>query len=277
MPTQYYMLIEGRRIGPLAKSDLAAGGLERDTLVWFLGADDWLPAREVPDLRDLVATLPPPAPRPTLWERLPAPLHQPFRRPARSNPATFRVLYGWFLATLLIGVAFAGLAIVFGILYEEHRVVRQGFRGRNPLWEIMAVLSGILAAPPLAASSVLFFVQLYKMWNLVQDGRADVTPEAAVGLCFVPLFNLFWIFVALCGLAKNLNAFCDRQHLRARRVPVGLVLAACVVLVIPCVNFFSLILMPVCLAVLKNTASDIAAQVSGHEEDDSLAPREQWE
>ena len=47
---------------------------------------------------------------------------------------------------------------------------------------------------------------LHKLWSLIPADKARTTPGKAVGFLFIPLFNLFWNFVAIHGLAKALNA-----------------------------------------------------------------------
>ena len=47
---------------------------------------------------------------------------------------------------------------------------------------------------------------LYKLWSLIPADKARTTPGKAVGFLFIPLFNFYWNFVAIHGLAKALNA-----------------------------------------------------------------------
>lgn len=264
---QYYMVIRGERLGPFDKSQLVSQGLEHDTLVWYQGAPGWVPAREVADLRDLLERVPPPAPRrqEKRWDDDREPAAGRARLPQTwYTPSTFRSLYGWYFGLFIIGIAFLVLTLLFVLLYENQRVWRPGFQWptRNPLWEVLAIFSMICAVPPLIAHIVLFFVQLYKMWNLIQDGRAQTTPGAAVGLWFVPFFNLYWIFVAFYGLANNLNQFMRRHGLRGRPAPAGLALTTCIILVIPYVNVTASIFLLITMGMLKNTAADIAAALA---------------
>jgi hypothetical protein len=65
------------------------------------------------------------------------------------------------------------------------------------------------------AALVIHYILLYRFWTLIQDGKARTTPGLAVGLCFVPFFNIYWIYVAWVGLAKDTN-----NYLREKNVPV---------------------------------------------------------
>src|SRR5688572_3268734 len=49
---------------------------------------------------------------------------------------------------------------------------------------------------PLPLVIAAICVLLYKSWAAIRDGEARTSPAAAVGLSFVPFFNLYWIFQA---------------------------------------------------------------------------------
>src|SRR4030042_907761 len=59
---------------------------------------------------------------------------------------------------------------------------------------------------------------LRRAWAAIQDGHARTTPNRAIGFLFVPLFNLYWVFVALHGFALDYNAFVTRHRIRARQL-----------------------------------------------------------
>lgn len=46
---------------------------------------------------------------------------------------------------------------------------------------------------------------LHRGWKLVQDGEARTTPGKAVGFCFIPFFNFYWLFVSHYGLLQEIN------------------------------------------------------------------------
>ncbi len=73
--------------------------------------------------------------------------------------------------------------------------------------------------------SIVFLVLTYRMWNAIQDGHARTTPGRAVGLLFVPFFNLYWFFQAYPGFAIDFNSFAHRHSLNAPRLPTGLFVA----------------------------------------------------
>ena len=52
---------------------------------------------------------------------------------------------------------------------------------------------------------------LHKLWSLIPTHKARTTPGKAVGFLFIPLFSLYWTFVAFYCLAKALNAETGRK------------------------------------------------------------------
>jgi DNA-directed RNA polymerase subunit RPC12/RpoP len=101
----------------------------------------------------------------------------------------------------------------------------------------------------LVAAWIVSLVKLYRGWKLIQPLRrldreeTDMpTPGAAVGLLFVPFFNLYWYFVALRGLAVRANKYRVRVGIGGRPMSEGLALTYAILLVIP---FFTFLAIPV--------------------------------
>jgi len=105
---------------------------------------------------------------------------------------------------------------------------------------VLGLVPFVLGAGGIVAASILGFILLYRGWKSIQALRRESpldynmpTPGAAVGLCFVPFFSYYWIFVAAVGLANRMNRFLDRRALAVPRVSSGLAIATCVLAVIP--------------------------------------------
>lgn len=103
---------------------------------------------------------------------------------------------------------------------------------------LVLVVVGIL---PLIAGVIIQHVLLYRFWSVIQDGKPRTTPGAAVGLCFVPFFDFYWLFVAVAGLATDLNAYCDAKGISAPRCSRQLAIAYCVLLVCGVIPYVGLI------------------------------------
>ena len=86
---------------------------------------------------------------------------------------------------------------------------------------LVEILGGVLLLSDLCGN-VVGLVQIYRMWAAVQDGHARTSPGMAVGLLFVPLFNLYWGFQCLRGFAKDYNAYVRRYSLDAPQLSTGL-------------------------------------------------------
>jgi len=77
-------------------------------------------------------------------------------------------------------------------------------------------LAGLLLA------SVVVLRFWYRAWASLADGRASTSPLLAVGLMFVPVFNLYWVFRLSYGFARDFNAYIKRWEFPVE--PLGTVL-----------------------------------------------------
>ncbi len=96
--------------------------------------------------------------------------------------------------------------------------------------ELLIQIMWITGPLCLIAGTILNFVYLSRLWQCLQNGKPRTTPGLAVGLLLVPLFNLYWIFVAYYGLACDYNRIIRRYPdlRRAPRMSEGLFLAYCI-------------------------------------------------
>jgi hypothetical protein len=182
----------------------------------------------------------------------------PTRPALATSPSTLHALYLVF--AFLAGLEFLGLAglVSLGFLSDmDRQFARQGEE-----IAMMAVCSFYLA---FIAQLVMFCVLLYRCWGIIQDGYPRTTPGAAVGYLFVPIYNIYWQFVAVRGLAEDLNRYAQKRGLHIREASVALattylVLNLCAI--IPVVGL--LILVPnqliylLAIYSIKTAAVDIA-------------------
>jgi len=124
----------------------------------------------------------------------------------------------------------------------------------------ITVIGVLIGFPALVASAVCAAIFLYRSWDQVQDSEARATPGLAVGLMFVPLFNLYWAYIAIWGLSKNLNSYTRRNNIEAPKVNEGLALGLCVMMsvglifmFIPFLNILAwLVTIPLALVVMND-------------------------
>lgn len=62
MSQQFYIAVNGQQTGPFSFDDLKAKGIQRDTMIWTEGLDNWTKAEHVALLKDILRATPPPLP-----------------------------------------------------------------------------------------------------------------------------------------------------------------------------------------------------------------------
>jgi hypothetical protein len=147
--------------------------------------------------------------------------------PAASSTA-FSITYwmGW--AALILG------CVLIGITPEQDPNVISG-------------LSILLGLALLCAAYILSLIKIYKAWELIQPlrrlDRFDTSlpsPGLAIGLLFVPLYNLYWNFVALHGLATRSHKYLMLSGIKAEPMNVGMAQTCCILTLcslIPCLGY----------------------------------------
>lgn len=86
----------------------------------------------------------------------------------------------------------------------------------------LSLFSPGLAVIVTVFAQIGFLVLLYQAWASIQDGYAGASAGSAIGLLFVPFFNLYWVFVALRGFARAFNVYVDRHGLSIKKLEPGL-------------------------------------------------------
>ena len=198
----WYFAENGDRKGPVTPEEMQAlvesGKLGLATLVWREGFADWLPLAET-ELRDLLPTDLPFSSSANPVVPLPAPeagAVEPISTAAVE--AKIQQLNTWF-AVHWIGLV-VGLALKIGFL------------------RLLGIIVG-------AVFGALLF---YQFWKVIQDGDVRTTPGRAVGFMFIPLFNIYWQFVAVWGLAKDANAYIKQRNISTPPLREGRVLIQCI-------------------------------------------------
>lgn len=88
----------------------------------------------------------------------------------------------------------------------------------------LAVIFNLLAQ---LAAIPFILACIYKMWAVIQDGRARTSPGAAAFCMLIPFYNLYWIFVAVHGWTGDANKYIARYKLDVEPVSPGLSLLTC--------------------------------------------------
>lgn len=138
----------------------------------------------------------------------------------------------------------------------------------------------------LLTASVIVFIRLFQLWRLVIGLSPFLglipsvrTPGRAVGYLFIPMFNLYWVFVALGKLPRDLNAMAHASD-TPTRVPTGLGLAAAILSVISVIPFVGqvagavngLVLLPLFLTGAVSLSREIAGKIAAAGETGDAIP-----
>ena len=114
---------------------------------------------------------------------------------------------------------FVGIAVAFATT-ESDRTLEDLSRffeehGMEPYPSIIFGLLGLIVVIVTVVFGLLAIVFglriLHKLWSLIPVHKAKTTPGKAVGFLFIPLFNIYWNFIAIYGLAKALNIETGRR------------------------------------------------------------------
>jgi hypothetical protein len=171
---------------------------------------------------------------------------QPGRRTAglqagntRKDNHMNKVSKGLFLGSVGIGFGIASVLLIAGNMQ---------FRAGSPSSALL--LTG-LASIPMLYGGIFMLVLWYKSWAAIQDGQARTTPGKAIGFLFIPIFDFYWLFQAVWGLAKDFNAYLQRNSIPAPRLPEGLFLAYCILCFTSWIPYLGLVLLVAnCIIVL---------------------------
>lgn len=80
MNQQFYIAVNGQQTGPFSLDDLRTKNVQRDTLIWTEGLDNWTKAEHVALLKDILRATPPPLPNTetkTTSQQVPPPVVPP--------------------------------------------------------------------------------------------------------------------------------------------------------------------------------------------------------
>ena len=253
----YYTDASGQQAGPVTEAQLkqllSNGTLSADTMVWAEGMENWVLSAEVSSLQSVPT--PSPSQNPSLspiitqaaapYTPQAANPYAPPQTQVTAAPVTDddyfipdvkRTNYGLFAGTFIVGflVLMAGI-FVLGFTQETRSAPSYnsdpyGFNnGSSSSSEVSvpAIVMVVLGFGFLMWGGILGLIYLHRAWRLVQPGGATTTPGKAVGFLFIPLFAIYWTFIAYWKWSQDWNRICSsyRKLAAAPRAGEGLFLA----------------------------------------------------
>lgn len=217
----YFMMQGEKRLGPLSPVEMVQAGMTQGTMVWQQGMDGYAPASSIQELREVEGGLPPDLPGTTNPGASAAPpAAAAASAPAkRYSPEKLRLPnLTWLGGGLLLINAY--------YLYQELNETWE-WRHRGPPG--MLVFAEFVVSVGFGVNVLLL---LYRAWSLLQSHGARTTPGKAAWLCLVPIFNFYWFFVAIGGLAKDQGAYVRQHSVQTPVVTPGRANLACVAIIL---------------------------------------------
>lgn len=130
--------------------------------------------------------------------------------------------------TLFLGLIFGPYALQWVVSLAS---LAMTFSGNSDLVMVGGGLS-CFALLLIIPTIVMVAILVYKLWETIQGGKARTTPGKACGFLFIPLFNLYWIFVAYWGWAQDFNAYVRDKGVGAPEVSETIALVLCIAVIV---------------------------------------------
>ncbi len=208
MERSYFLLIDGQQVGPLSLREALRRPIVASTLVWFEGLSGWVAASTLEEFKDLLGKVPTPSTGPT---SSPSPMDAEQWGTA-TQPNIRGPVDGWSDQAELAGEIekYHQFAIAFLLSFIGTAISAAVFVGLFSDSRSAGVTSGIIGAFVAVAFLVLHLVYFckfhYRCWCVAnaRTGSQEVSPAQAVGLLFVPIFNIYWYFRSYSTLSQML-------------------------------------------------------------------------
>lgn len=232
MSEQWYVLSEGQQLGPYSGEELVQfaqeGRIAAETMVWADGMAEWVQATQVPGLIATAPVVAKPAAAPA-WAppgarvaTAAAPVSaSPYATPASSmvtaaptggnypfvsiKPASFGLWMWTFLIGFIGYILMIVLMIKGGIDAGETMQADPNATPTMPNGVVVGMIVGGIGMLCLLLSTIFFYINIYRAWSCLRAGAPRTTPGMAIGMLFIPFYNIYWIFVAIAGLPKDWN------------------------------------------------------------------------
>ena len=181
---QYWYNKSGNQFGPYSLDEILSFDLKESTLIFRSDKEDWQSKSKFPELtnsRDIGYTKD----------------QKTFEKSYIDEP------FNWWKWSLISSAISFSLIVVCGVLKNVD----------------MAQVFSVAFVLILVVLNIFTYVLLYRNWKIIQDGTVRTTPSKAVGYCFIPLFNMYWIFEAFYGLSLDQEKYLKRKDIKSHTIP----------------------------------------------------------
>lgn len=163
-----------------------------------------------------------------------------------AGPASFAVVGILYVVSLFVFGEGAIVAQQGGAENPQEAAAHLADMGQGMMGVgLLCLILFIIAYAVEIYSGVIGFVLLYRMWSALQAGPVRATPGKAVGLLFVPFYNLYWMFQAILGWTQDYNVFVAQRGIESPQAPEGLAKTICILALVGAVPCVGLLVAPV--------------------------------
>lgn len=188
---QYWYNNKGKQDGPYFLDELLKFNLSASTLIYRSDKDNWLPKSTFHELNEF---------------KISSDFSGKFILTDKSTikeMGYINIPYDlWKWSLIILAVSFSLTVIGAGL--ENFDIAQVSF--------VAFVLAFIV-------SNIFNYVLLYRNWKIIQFGNVRTTPSKAVGFCFIPLFNMYWIFEAFYGLSLDQQKYLKEDNIESSIIP----------------------------------------------------------
>lgn len=267
----YFYAVGGERKGPVKFDELkklaVSGELNRGDKIWHKGMAAWelagkndqLFADLPPDLEDESPGEPPPL------EDIPKELNFDPRDWRKEKGSGSKMLFRPMERKAVAGVFLLHIAITaLGYVVAAMPVSGYDRSQHEFVGGVLIAVGGILYV----GGFVQYLIIHYRFWSAIPKEIAATTPGLAIGLLFVPIFNLYWYFVSFYSLAKNVNQTLEERGIKSDRVNAELAIAMAICLLmtaLPTVGLFAVVGAIIFLLVYMRAVALALESLRSHE------------
>lgn len=258
----WYFSENNERQGPVGLEEMQElvmqGRVTRGTLVWQKGMAEWKVAEEteIKRLLDLES--------PSRMSQQDSSFYSPpFQlQDHRSILIQIGQINAWFHSywmTLVIicPTMLFGCGILLGLTSSE-------LLDYYTATDIGTVIGLCMVSLIFLAGTLFGYLIIFQCWKAINSKSSPTTPSKAVGFLFIPVFSLYWQFVAIYGLAKEMNRHAKRRRIDEGRVNEALALSYCIVTctyIIPVLNSLTVIAGFILWIILLNSLRKSAVSI----------------
>jgi hypothetical protein len=236
----YFFAIDGAQRGPFPKQDLIRNGMRPDSLAWREGLANWQRVDTLPELADLFQVAA--APAPTGFSP-----QQPVGYSAPPQSQQFASQQGQWSSPPVMS-------------YHTPGHLAGGASMQHQLTEFSVAAVVLLHIFTLGIFSFFY-------WNLMhgklpKNRPNDPSAGKAIGFCFIPFFNIYWIFFTYLRLVDRIDE--QRQMRGLAPNGKGLIITGLISIFIPYIGFFlGLVIWPIAWGSLQASVNEIVRVDAG--------------